>query len=234
MNWLTIVVIVFVIIMVLIGMWRGLVRMLITVAGLFITLFLCSLLRGPVTGFLEDHTGLYRTLENGVATFTEKAISEYGNSGNSAATPQEIIGSLPIPEMIRDSLLSDYNGEQAARSNTGGISSYLVTWLTSLVFMAVAYLICFIIAGILVRIVSFILIHAANLPGIRQVNSLAGALCGFALALLMLWIGSVIVTSFASSSWGQEGLRMIEESPLLSFIYNHNLLLDMLVRYTRK
>ena len=222
MNWLTIVVIVFVLVMMLIGMKRGLVRMLVSVATVFVTILLCSILREPVEGLLKDKTPIYSSVEKGVSEFAENAVKAAGVSGNISA--ENVIGQLPLPEIIRDRLMESYGQTLTQKVDLNSLENYLKTWLTDVVFTAIAYICTFLIAFIVVRIAALILVHAARLPLLRQVNSFAGALLGLLLALVLLWVGGLVVTSFAAEPWGQEALRLIKESPVLSYIYNHNLL----------
>ena len=220
MNWLTIAVIVFILVLVLAGLKLGFIRMLVSLVALLVTVVLAGFLREPIHDLLLERTGLYETVETGVEDFTQKTLAPA--SDITSKSTEDILAGLPLPELLRDKLAEGLAQSVGQKVDVSGFQKSLASQLSKLVFSSIVYVISFLGSWILVSIISFLLIHAAKLPGIRQVNSLAGAALGFAMALLLIWMGSLLVTSFGSTDWGQEALRLIEESPVLAFIYNHN------------
>ena len=86
----------------------------------------------------------------------------------------------------------------------------------------------FIVISIVLRIGLLILDSITKLPGIHLVNAIGGAVFGLVNALIFIWILCMIVTALASTEFGINTLGMIKESPFLSFIYNNNLLLQLI------
>ena len=227
MNWLTLAVIAFILIMVLIGLKRGFIRMVLSLASLLITVILAGFLRAPVDDLLRGHTGLYQMVEGGIADFTDSTLTsavDYGSKSTEA-----LIGDLPLPGLIRDRITEDYLKNPSGTDTYASFRNFLVGKLTETVFTAIVYAVTFLAAFLAVTIFSLLLIHAGRLPGVKQVNSFIGAVLGLAAALCILWVGSLVVTSFGATGWGQEGLRMIDESPLLSLIYNHNPFMNTMI-----
>ena len=48
--------------------------------------------------------------------------------------------------------------------------------------------------------------------------------------LILLWVLCLVLTAFANAGWGIQAMGMVKESPVLSFIYNHNLLLHLIMK----
>lgn len=229
MNWLTIGVILWIILMTAIGAKRGLVRTVLSFTAFLLALVIVAFVREPVANALKEHTAIHDSIEKGIGEFVEGSLnSAAGQSG--AGTGKEVIDALPLPQLLRESLAENDSSEVYLELGVSSVSDYVVQWLTELAFQAVTYLITFLAAWILLKILSLVLDQLTHLPVIHQLNSLAGAVFGLLIALIIVWIGGLVVTAFASSQWGIEALAMIQESPLLSFLYNNNILMNGLIR----
>lgn len=100
-------------------------------------------------------------------------------------------------------------------------------------FEAVCCIISFVVVWILLRIVTMVLAGIVRLPVLHQIDCIAGAVCGLCTALIIIWIGGIVVTAFAAQDWGREALSMITQSTLLTFLYNNNFLLNALLKAVR-
>ena len=78
-----------------------------------------------------------------------------------------------------------------------------------------------------------VLAGIVRLPVLHQIDCIAGAICGLCTALIIIWIGGIVVTAFAAQDWGREALSMITQSTLLTFLYNNNFLLNALLKAVR-
>lgn len=102
------------------------------------------------------------------------------------------------------------------------------SYLAELILQAAAFLITFLLVGVLVRGVAFSLGIAAKLPILHGMNQTAGMILGFVEGILAVWIFFFAVTVCISTETGMKLLLMIADSEILSWIYRHNLLFALL------
>lgn len=68
----------------------------------------------------------------------------------------------------------------------------------------------------------------AKLPLVKGVNRFLGLFAGFFEGIVSVWIFFTIVAAISKTALGFFFLMMIEESPFLNYIYEHNLILQIL------
>ena len=96
--------------------------------------------------------------------------------------------------------------------------------IMEMIVSAVSYILVFLIVYVLLHIFMGWLDLVARLPVISGINQIAGAVLGLAQALLLIWIAGVVLTIFSTTSWAQAVFDQIAISPLLTFLYNNNIL----------
>ena len=225
MNWLVIAVIVLIALATLAGAKRGLVKTVLSFASFFVSLVIMLFVREPVSDFVKDQTGIYAAIETSVSSFVEEKTQEI--QAGQAQMTDKVIDSLNLPDVLTKSL------EQSNSKAVQNIAAYITGWLTDLAFEAVCCIISFVVVWILLRIVTMVLAGIVRLPVLHQIDCIAGAICGLCTALIIIWIGGIVVTAFAAQDWGREALSMITQSTLLTFLYNNNFLLNALLKAVR-
>ncbi|CVI69251.1 Colicin V production protein [Clostridiales bacterium CHKCI001] len=225
-NWLTIAVIIILLLELLIGWKKGLVRMVFSFAISIVT-FVIILVAGPyVEQYVKENTSIYETMQANISVFVQENLQQ--NVSEMTQTQEESITQLPLPEFIQDMLRKDNTVEQYATNQVNGLSDSISSALTDIAFRVLIYVAMFIIISIVLRIGLLILDSITKLPGIHLANAIGGAIFGLINALIFIWILCMIVTALASTEFGINALGMIKESPFLSFIYNNNLLLQLI------
>lgn len=226
-NWLTIAVIVILLLELLIGWKKGLVRMVFSFAISIVTLIIIFVAGPYVEQYVKENTSVYETMEANISVFVQENLQQ--NVSEMTQTQEEsVITQLPLPEFIQDMLIKDNAVEQYATDQVSGLSESISHSLTDIVFRVLIYVAMFIVISIVLRIGLLILDSITKLPGIHLANAIGGAIFGLVNALIFIWILCMIVTALGSTEFGMNALRMIKESPFLSFIYNNNLLLQLI------
>ena len=64
---------------------------------------------------------------------------------------------------------------------------------------------------------------------LHGLNKLGGFLFGVLNGLMTIWFFFIIITAFGGTSWGMEVFRQINDSIFLSFLYNNNYLMAIIV-----
>ena len=220
-NWLTIAVIIILLLELLIGWKKGLIRMVFSFAISIVT-FVIILVTGP---YVEQY--IYEKMEASISVFVQENLQQ--NISEMTQTQEEsVVAQLPLPEFIQNMLTKDNTVEQYTANQVNGLSDSISHGLTDIAFRVLIYVAMFIVISIVLRIGLLILDSITKLPGIHLVNAIGGAVFGLVNALIFIWILCMIVTALASTEFGINTLGMIKESPFLSFIYNNNLLLQLI------
>ena len=229
MNWLTICVLAFLVLSTLAGAKRGLIKSAFSFTSFFLTILIVSMVREPITEYLREHTELYTVIEDSFTAVIDKNVQTDGVK-ETAGEGSSVIEGLNLPELIKESLLEQNRNLVYQELGVSSVEGYVTARLVQLAFQAICYIIAFVVVWVALRLSMVLLSMITQLPVIHQIDSLAGAACGFLIALLLIWIGGMAVTAFAATDWGSEAMLLISESELLSFLYNHNILVSGLLR----
>lgn len=224
-NWLSIAVGIFLIGMILYGHHKGFIRLAVSAAALVVTLILVNVAMPQLTAFLKNNTQVYSSFESSM----KKAIglNDQDEASVNAKLPPEqraFIEGLPLPAQMKEALLENNNSEVYHALGVDQFTSYLSSYLANNLINILGFLILFVIIFAAINILTIWLDLVAKLPILSGINKLAGAILGGVEGLIFLWILCLFVTAFAGTDGGREILSMIENSPWLSFLYNHNLL----------
>ncbi len=97
-----------------------------------------------------------------------------------------------------------------------------------------AFICVFIFLRIALFVVSLILRLVSKLPVLHEINGLIGAVLAGAHALLLLWIGGLILLNSLGTERGEMLYSMVRESTVLSMLYDHNILPKLLAALIEK
>ena len=223
MNWLSIAVAVFLVLMVSYGARRGLVKMIMSFAAVLLAIIIGSMIEEPLEQIVREQTTIDETLDETIGSYVEQSIGKAADSA--ARKTQELIDGLMLPGILKDSLQQGNTPDNYRTLGVANATEYITGWLSDLILTAGVYVVAFLLVRIGLWIATILLNSLMQLPVLRQLNSLAGAAVGLAVAVLLLWIGGLIVMAGAMTSWGQEAARMINQSQLLSFLQDNNFLI---------
>ena len=99
--------------------------------------------------------------------------------------------------------------------------NYMYVMASRILAVAVTY----IIVRILFRTLLFSLEILTKVPGLSFINRMAGAAFGLLQQLLIAWLLLLVVAVLSMTPWGASLYEWIRSSVVLSFLYDHNLLL---------
>ena len=71
-------------------------------------------------------------------------------------------------------------------------------------------------------------INTAKLPVLKEINQVAGGVVGLVQGLLIFWIFCTVLAMFSNFEWAQALYKMINESAILSVLYDTNILLRII------
>ena len=92
----------------------------------------------------------------------------------------------------------------------------------------IAFVLAFLIIFIFLKFIMLSLDLVSRLPLLKGMNKTAGLFLGFAEGLMILWIAALVLTVFCTGEKGAVIFAMIDDSFILSFLYSHNFLLNII------
>ena len=229
MNIVFIIVICLLILAMLNGLRKGLIRTVFSTFIIFAALAVAAFGSSYAANFLQT-TPLY----NAVNQQVERVISSEIPDETAQVTEQiDAINNLPLPDGIKETLIENNNSKIYEAMGIDDFAAYISDYISMMILKAIAFVGIFILAFIILKIIEWCLEAAASLPVLHSLNRLGGLLFGAVNGLMTIWFFFIIVTIFASTQWGAEIFRQINESIILSFIYNNNYLLVIIMNITK-
>ena len=214
MNWILIVVLAILIGNALIGLRVGFIKTVFSLVSMVIALILTIWISPNVNDMLKNNDKFYHMINDRV----EKMLSLQEEKAASTEDEQYIEG-LPIPKSWKKTLIEN------KKDATDNLKEYIAEYVTGVIINALAFILTFVAALIVLWALCFALNIVSKLPLLNQINKLAGLAAGLVHGLVLVWLLFILLTVFGSAKFGQEAFVMIEDNAFLSLIYNNNLLL---------
>ena len=212
-------------VMIAIGMKRGLVKTAFSFGSIFIALILVNILT-PVAKEAIKNTPVYDSINQNIQSYVSEhiATSTENMTETGINNQEKIINELPLPNGLKESLTKNNNQSSYDSLAVNTFKEYVVAYLTDVVLNAVVYILLFMVISILMKTLVEVLNIVTKLQVIHTFNMAGGALIGFAQAILIIWLLCMVVTIFSSTSWGQTVCKAIADNGVLSMIYDNNLI----------
>lgn len=152
-----------------------------------------------------------------------------------------IVGEIPLekqieeiedsvfPKFVKEALLENNNAAVYDMLGVTSFPAYAASYIAKIAVNILAFLVTFILAIILVRSLLVAVDIIGELPVIGTLNHMGGAVLGFAVALILVWIIFLVLTIMYSTEIGAQCLEMIENDQILTMLYQWNPLLSKLM-----
>ena len=186
-----------------------------------------DIVNGKVDGDHLAQFGISPDILNGHGTENSDNISIF-----SAEIPRQMqisaIESSNLPEVFKELLLSNNNSEVYQKLGANTFAEYISKYFSRLIINIFSFFVTFVIATIVIRAIVFALDIVTSLPGLGLINRLLGAAMGMGISLIVVELLFVVVTILYTTSFGVDMMRMIDESSILSVIYEHNIVMKLM------
>lgn len=137
---------------------------------------------------------------------------------------EKITGFLSEKAFVKNMVLSP-TGDSAVFSISKSFTSDLNSFITVLIINAISVLVIFLAVRLLLAVAEGFLVGAVEMPGLREVNSIGGALVGLAKNVLILMLIFTIITPASAIKPLSAIASGIEESTLAKYFYTYNFIL---------
>lgn len=220
MNILTIIVLAVIVLFGVIGHVRGFVRMLLSVFSLVLTLYLASVISPYISEALQK-TDLYDSVYESTYEYVNEMVMQ-----SESDNMDSLMDELDLPESMKK-----YIVENDTVMHTGeGLVAEAAGRITGCIFDALMFLLTFLAAIIVVKLIFAAINIVTYLPIIHGINKTAGLLVGIMEGLIFVWIFFIVMSLMGNSEFAADMYRQINESPVLAFLYNNNIIMNMLFK----
>jgi uncharacterized membrane protein required for colicin V production len=196
MNWVDYGIIIILAIGVITGLRKGLIMSVSSIACLLVSIWVAKTYYKAVTIFLVENTSL----------------------------EEKITGFLSEKAFVNNMILAP-EGSSAVFSISSSFTSDLNSFITVLIINAISVLLVFLAVRLLLGIAEGMLAGAVEVPGLREVNKIGGALVGFAKNVLILMLIFTVITPASAIKPLSAIAAGIEESILAEYFYTYNFIL---------
>lgn len=225
MNIVLIVAVIILIVSALAGFGRGLVKSVFSTFALIVAIVLAVQVMPYGTKLLRT-TPLYTSINDSIQASLE---DQFQVAAQGAGEQMEAIDQMDnLPDFLKDILKSNNNAEVYEALGIDQFSEYISSYITCLILNAISLIVCFLVIYIILRIIGCMLDMLSRIPVINGLNKIGGFIFGLFNGAIYLWLACIIVTIFSTTQWGQYIFQQINDSVILSFIYNNNYLLELM------
>lgn len=207
-----------------ISMRKGLVKSVWKMTALIVTIVLVIALKMPAANFLAE-TPIADSLYNSVSKSLHIELENPGD-GDSGEENGEENKTHAIPDYLMKEMMKTVDADSINETVNNGTNE-LARRLTMLLIKIIAVVGLFIIIRLLLWLVFVILNGLVKLPVISQTNGILGGVLGIINAFAIIFILLAIV-SFVPE--GHEIRAMIEQSYFVKYLYNYNILLQLIMK----
>lgn len=140
---------------------------------------------------------------------------------------EKITGFLSEKAIVKDMLLMP-SGESTVFSFSNNFTSDLNSFVTVLIINAISMLLIFLSARIILALAEGFLSGIVQLPGLREVNGIGGAIVGLVRNVIIIMLIFTVITPASAIKPLSAIAAGIEESVLAEYFYTYNFILGWL------
>ncbi len=258
MNALTIIILIIFLVFMGLGFARGLVKSVFKIVLTAVAMLLAYLLSPLITNVIVQNTSIDNSIRNKIYSTIEEKVEEkikqelseelvgVDENAVNVLTQQyleqepnrnsqiEFIQSMELPEFLQKALIDNNHNEMKQEIGVSGFYDYVSTYLAYMIINALGFFVTLLFLVLLFNLTLFLLNMVMKLPGLNMLNRIGGAAFGFLEALLIIWIGFIIIEMAVGTKMGGNLMNQISESKILSLINDKNILADFVQNLIKK
>lgn len=229
MNIVLIIAIIIVLACAIKGHHDGFIKTIVSICSVILTITVTTMIAPHISKMVQSNDALMESVSNQVAS----TLSLEENKTLNKADSIEEIEKLDLPKSLKEGLIENNNPEVYKTLLVDTFSGYISRYLAVIIVNAIVYIVVFLVFMIAFAILTRVLDLISKLPIINGLNKTAGLLIGILQGFIILWILCIFFTAIGSTPIGKTVFISINESPLLSAIYNNNLLLKVVTNIAK-
>lgn len=215
---------------VLIGWAQGMLRLIVSVAGLIASIAI-SLYGAPyVSGYLQEHTQIDDKMAASIS-----AELAYSDGGQEVTRGIQIaaINALPLPETVKSAILNNNNSEMYQLLEVSGVYDYIAMSIAVVILNGIVFLVMLILCRFIFMILGHRCKNLAKLPIVRSLDKIGGGLLGGVRGVLWICIFFLFLSITSTFPWSSELIHQINEVRILKLLYDNNILVEIVSDLTK-
>lgn len=241
MNWVLIAVLIILAVSAIAGYCKGMLRIVYSMIAWIIVLAFVVWSIPHINLYLRENTLIYEKIETyceeRVRRSANDELEQAGQEKSDELTEQlnenEMLESLGIgvPAPVLEGILEKTTDAAGTLVEQSGIYTDIAEGLADFILKGISFLTALIAAWILVHIISQLLGIVSRIPVIKGANRSLGLLVGTVYGLLLVWLAFYVVALGSAGETGQLIVSYIYESSFLTFLYENNFVLTLILKY---
>lgn len=225
MNLMLLACLAIVLLCILLGYHRGLLKSALSTVGIVGAILLANVFNPYIKTFICEHS----ELRNIVRQRIEIGLRvERLDDQDSVYGKEWYLENTDLPEIVKNYIRSN-DGVRNGQENLEMYSKQVVDYLTDMVMNGISYFITFMLA-VLIIVISLALSNVIRgIPIVGGIDKAGGIVFGFVQSIVIIWFFMFIITLFSALDWGADMMKMVDDSRLLAFVYKKNIFLKIVV-----
>lgn len=216
------------------GAYQGLVRMAVGIVSIIFTFAISTTYYGQVANAIKTQTPIYRILKDSISTNMDKTVTSLPGMDKltqlNDSVVNSVIGMVHVPPFLRSFFLKQIHVD-IAHINTKQLIDMMSTNAADIFIKVLGFVILFASIQFIFTIAQTGLGAVFQLPILSEVNILGGFALGVLQGVVTLFVICAAWSMFSGSSMYKEVFVDLNSSKYAIWFYNHNLLLEYLVKY---
>lgn len=211
------------------GYRRGLIKEVVSTFLVLLSLILVWVVNPYMNRFIRENTSVYES----VRSSCEELVSSRTDSlqGIKGEDQTHILDNLPLPKFLIQELKKNNSAEVYQYLSVNSFTEYVSGYLAAAMVNGLSFVLSFLLITLLIRMATYALDLLARLPVLHGLNRLAGAVVGLTKGVVFLWIALLLATVFCSTRIGGWLLALVQKDPLLSLLYENNILVRIFMSF---
>ncbi len=233
MNWLLILVVLFIAGHMIWGYSKGFLCVAYTMVQWLLVMIFVTWATPYTTDFFWEHTEIPAKIEESCIEKLHDISLNNEAAENAGFNEKEIINEalgMQLPEILLDKV-ADTQEITEQMLEQSGIYEMLAHNLADLAVKGIAFLLVMLSAVILVKIIAAVLDIISKIPVLSDVNKVFGVLAGFIKGLMFTWLALAFLSFVAATPFGSRMVSYVYETPVLIWLYENNLVLTILLLF---
>lgn len=228
MNILEIIVLIVLLLYVAIGYHTGFLRVLYSLISWILICVAVTFATPYLTDYLENHTGLQPAIQEKCEVYL-KDLAEEKLSQEADQYSQDFAGGM-LPGIVLEDIFGAGPSAIGDILSDSGIYEEAAEAITHQVLRGIAFFAILLMAGMLSFWVRRMLDVASHIPAVEGPNKMFGAAAGGLKGLVIVWVAFCVIALCNVGGFAGPMMGYIEESPILSYLYEHNILMQIMIK----
>lgn len=233
MNWLSVLLLAIPVMCMFYGMQRGMVRTAFSVAAVIVSLMFGSFLSPYISEFFRTQVPVYDAVQGKCQEIITESLEMKLEQQADTEKQNQFIEDLSLPDNLKEILIKNNNEEGYSRLLAETFGEYLAHSIARIIVETISWMLAFAAVNILLNLISRVLDRIFSLPGLSFVNRVGGAALGVVRGVFIIWVIYLIIMLFWGAEWSKDAILKIMENRITGYLYQNNLLLEILSAVTK-